>query len=73
MERALAIAQERGDKIQIAMARYDVARLNRGLGNYVRALEIYQELLKQSEGFGDRGGAATIQDAIGGILAARQV
>ena len=38
-------------------------------GNYERALEIYQQLLKQMETLGDKGGAAMVRDQIGRIFA----
>ena len=71
MERVLAISSELGDKILTATMRHDAAAQYLQLRNYKRALEIYQELLKQTEGFGDRGGAAMVRNQIGKIFAAQ--
>src|SRR5262249_9960973 len=69
LERALVIAEDLGDKIQIATLRNDVANEHQSLGAYERALEIYQALLKQTEGSRDRVGAALIRDQIGTVFA----
>jgi tetratricopeptide (TPR) repeat protein len=43
MERALAIYKELGDKIAIAISKYQMASLYRSLGAYERAPQIHQE------------------------------
>src|SRR5262245_445436 len=63
----MAIYQDLGDKLQIAILRFEIVESHKELGDYDRALEIYQGLLKQTEGFGDRVGAALIRESIGSI------
>jgi CHAT domain-containing protein len=53
----------------IGMVRHDMALQYEHFGNYQRALEIYQQLLRQTETFGDKGGAAMVRDQIGQIFA----
>ena len=67
LERAFSLAQEVGDTLVMAMLRHDMALQYERFGDYPRALETYQQLLKQIEG--DRGGAAMLRDHIGKILA----
>src|SRR5262245_11366561 len=57
-ERASLIYQELEDNLKIAILRYDIVKQHVGLGNYDRAMEIYQDLLKQTEAQGDQGGAS---------------
>jgi tetratricopeptide (TPR) repeat protein len=64
-ERSTAIYEQLGDRIQTAVSRNGVAGDYAGLGNYDQARKIYEELLKQTEGFGDAGGAAVLRNAIG--------
>lgn len=67
LEKALAIAQELQDTLTIAMLRHDMAIHYKSFGQLDKALDIYQQLLKQIEG--DRGGAAMVRDQIGRIYA----
>lgn len=69
LEKALVIAQELRDPILIATMRHDAAAQYMVLGNYDKALEIYQVLLKQIQG--DVAGTAMIRDQIGKVLAAK--
>ena len=64
LEKALAIAQDLGDTIMTARLRHDVAIEHMRMRDYTRAFEIYQGLLKQTEGFGDAGGGAMIRSDI---------
>src|SRR5262245_4980933 len=68
-ERASLIYQELEDKLKIAIMRFAIVEQHEGLGNYDRALEIYQDLLKQTAGHGDQVGAAVILGSIGRIHA----
>src|SRR5262245_21150307 len=69
LERALAIAEDLGNIIQIAMLRSNIASYQREIGNYERALEISQDLLKQTKG--DPVGAAITRYQIGKVYAAQ--
>ena len=55
LERAFAIAQELGDTFMIASLRHDMAIQYNRFGNYQRALDVYQQLLKQMETFRRQG------------------
>ena len=46
LEKALTIAQELDDVIFVATLRHDAAIQHKKLGNYDRALEIDQQLMK---------------------------
>lgn len=70
LEKGLAIAQEMGDKYFIAMFQSDISLQYYELGAYERALDIYQELLKQIEGK-DQAGAAIIRYNIANVLTAQ--
>ncbi len=45
---AMAIAEEKGDRIRIAILRYELADEQLGLGNYDKALLIYKQILAES-------------------------
>jgi len=68
-ERAMAIAQEVGDVILVAKLRHYAANRYAELGALERALEIHQQILKQTEGYGDLAGAAITRYQIGKIFA----
>jgi CHAT domain-containing protein len=67
-ERASLIYQELGDKYKIATLRFGIVNQYEGLGNYDRALEIYRDLLEQTEGH-DQAGASLIMGSIARIHA----
>src|SRR5262249_28736020 len=58
LERAVALARELGDIIMIATYQHDLALLYEDVGAYEQSLEIYRQLLKQTEASGDGEGAA---------------
>src|SRR6185295_12225729 len=68
-ERALSLAQELGDALLMATIRHDIAIQYMKMGDLQHALEMYQELLKQTEAFADVGGVAMVRDQIGRIFA----
>jgi CHAT domain-containing protein/predicted negative regulator of RcsB-dependent stress response len=66
-EKAMAMAEERGDKILIAMLRYQLASDNVGLGNYEKALQIYEQILEQIGRFADPVGSSYVRIGIGDV------